>query len=135
MKRPSPNRPLVLLICALVVFAIPSLANAGGDETEAEPQATAVTPVPSDAGDGGDTDLLHGQVVRGLPFSNFDLLVLVAVLVGLSAISFAVHRLNRDRGRAHAETVPEPAPNRPLDAPAEPAPEHAAEAPVTTDAG
>ena len=125
MNRPRPTRKLLLILaCTAALLGVPSAGNAVGDsELEGEPQATAVAPAPAASSATEETDVLHAQVVRGLPFSNFDLLALIAVLVGLSSISFAVHRLNRHRG----EPLPPP--------PAAPPAETAAEAPITTDAG
>ena len=88
----------LLLTCAIALLSFAPVAlAAGGDEMEAEPQpATAVTSAPAEVPVAGETDVLHAPAVRGLPFSNFDLLALIAVVVGLTTISFTVHRLNRD---------------------------------------
>jgi len=112
MNRARPKRKILLVLtCAIALLAlVPVTQAAGGDGVKSEPQPAALSSVPVDAAVTDETPALHAQAVRGLPFSNFDLFALIAVLVGLSSISYVVHRLNRD--------------------PAEPA----AEAPITTDA-
>lgn len=109
MNRAKRLRKILFVVsCAIALFALaPGAVAVGGDEIEAEPQAsafsnpTAATAVAGSPTEGVAADqgsVLHAQVVRGLPFSNFDLLALCTVLLGLTAISYSVHRLNRDPG-------------------------------------
>jgi hypothetical protein len=98
MNRARPKRKILLaLTCVIALLALPWVAHAAGGsgaESESQPAGVATAPVEEAVAD--ETTALHAEVVRGLPFSNFDLLALIAVLAGLTMISFAVHRLNRD---------------------------------------
>ena len=106
MNRAKPTRKILfVLTCLVALLALAPVALAvGDDEMETEPPAAAVATAPVDPGAAEETGVLHAQVVRGLPFSNFDLLALIAVLVGISSMSFAVHRLNRDPAEQAANT-------------------------------
>ena len=97
MNRARPKRKILLVLtCAVALLALAPVAGAvGTDEMPTETQPAAVATVPAEV-DGETTDALYAQVVTGLPFSNFDFLALIIVLVGLTSLSFAVHRLNRD---------------------------------------
>ena len=99
MNRARPTRKILLALTALVaVFALgPASQSVGGSETETEQQPAAGATGPVDAAAPEEATELHAQVVRGLPFSNFDLISLIAVVLGLTTISFVMHRLNLDR--------------------------------------
>ena len=99
MNRATPKRKiLVLLTCIVGLLAVagPVPSAGGDDEAPLEPSTGGVTAVPiEEPVAGSTTERLHAQVVRGLPFSNFDLFALIAVLIGLTSISLAVDLLNR----------------------------------------
>ena len=97
MNPARPKRKILLaLSCAIALLALPAVAAAVGEsDAEAEPPPVAVATAPVEEAVPDETAALHAEVVRGLPFSSFDLIALIAVLAGLTTISFAVHRLNR----------------------------------------
>ena len=105
MNRAKPTRKILLVLtCALALLQlVPAAGAVGADEVD-EPQtaavtsapAAAVTDAPAEAAIADEAGVLHAQVVRGLPFSNFDFLALCSVLLGFTILSFAVHRLSRD---------------------------------------
>lgn len=96
MNRARPTRKILLALTALIaVFALgPASQPVGGSEPQTEPQPAALATGPVDAAAPEEVPELHAQVIRGLPFSNFDLFSLMAVVIGLTTISFVVHRLN-----------------------------------------
>ena len=106
MNRADPKQKVLLLLtCVLALLALAPVATAvSGDEMEepqtaavaSTPAAAAVTSGPAEAAVADEASVLHAQVVRGLPFSNFDLLAMCIVLLGLTILSYAVHRLTRD---------------------------------------
>ena len=112
MNRARPKRKILLVLpCVIALLALgPVTAVVGGNEVETEPRTAGVTTTAAEGAAVEETASPHGRVVRGLPFTSFDLLALGAVLLGLTTISFATHRLNLE--------------------PSEPP----AQAPVTTDA-
>jgi hypothetical protein len=101
MNRARPNRKiLIVLCCALALLAaIPVLGAVGGEDVEPEAQAAAATRSPVDATVSSEESALHSEPVKGLPFSNFDLLALVVVLAGFISLSFAMHILSRDQAQ------------------------------------
>ena len=98
MNRTRPKRKILLaLSCVVALLALGPVADAvGGGEMNAEPQPAGVASPTVEGAVAEEPVSLHAEVVRGLPFSRFDIIALVVVLLGLTTISFAVHRLNRE---------------------------------------
>ena len=104
MNRVRPNRKILLALpCVIALLALGPITVVGGSEVETEPQTAGAANPPMEEAVVEETTSLHGQVVRGLPFSSFDLLSLGVVLLGLTTISYTMHRLNLEPGEPPAQ--------------------------------
>ena len=95
----SKRKILFVLTCVIALLAvIPVTGAVSRDEVEPEAEAAAVASMPAEGTVSGEEGALHAEPIKGLPFSNFDLLAMGVVLAGFISLSFVVHVLNRDQG-------------------------------------